>query len=70
MSVRAAQEARRIPKQPEQLIRKLRGAERLLGEGRTMPEAAKGLEGARTRLKAIKLLQALGVIAHGETSAR
>jgi hypothetical protein len=49
MSVRAAQEARRIPKQPEQIIRKLRGAERLLGKGRTMPEAAKGLESARTR---------------------
>jgi putative transposase len=29
---------------PEQIIRKLREAERLLGEGRTIPEAAKALE--------------------------
>jgi putative transposase len=29
---------------PEQIIRKLREAERLLGEGRTIPEAAKELE--------------------------
>jgi putative transposase len=29
---------------PEQIIRKLRGAERLLGEGKTIPEAAKELE--------------------------
>ena len=28
---------------PEQIIRKLREAERLLGEGRTIPEAAKEL---------------------------
>jgi putative transposase len=29
---------------PEQVIRKLREAERLLGEGKTIPEAAKQLE--------------------------
>ena len=29
---------------PEQIIRKLREAERMLGEGRTIPEAAKALE--------------------------
>jgi putative transposase len=29
---------------PEQIIRKLREAERLLGEGKTIPEAAKQLE--------------------------
>jgi transposase len=29
---------------PEQIIRKLREAERLLGEGKTIPEAAKVLE--------------------------
>ena len=29
---------------PEQIIRKLREAERLLGEGKTIPEAAKELE--------------------------
>jgi transposase len=29
---------------PEQVIRKLRGAERLRGEGKTIPEAAKQLE--------------------------
>ena len=29
---------------PEQVIRKLREAERLLGEGKTIPEAAKELE--------------------------
>ena len=29
---------------PEQIIRKLREAERLLGEGKTMPEVAKALE--------------------------
>jgi putative transposase len=29
---------------PEQIIRKLREAERLLGEGKTIPEAAKALE--------------------------
>jgi putative transposase len=29
---------------PEQIIRKLREAERLLGEGKTIPEAAKTLE--------------------------
>ena len=29
---------------PEQVIRKLREAERLLGEGKTIPEAAKALE--------------------------
>ncbi len=29
---------------PEQIIRKLREAERLLGEGRTVPEAAKAIE--------------------------
>jgi putative transposase len=29
---------------PEQIIRKLREAERMLGEGRTIPEAAKELE--------------------------
>ena len=29
---------------PEQIIRKLREAERLLGEGKTVPEAAKALE--------------------------
>jgi putative transposase len=29
---------------PEQIIRKLREAERLLGEGKTMPEAAKAIE--------------------------
>jgi putative transposase len=29
---------------PEQIIRKLREAERLLGEGQTIPEAAKALE--------------------------
>ena len=29
---------------PEQIIRKLREAERLLGEGRTIPEAARALE--------------------------
>ena len=28
---------------PEQIIRKLREAERLIGEGRTIPEAAKEL---------------------------
>jgi putative transposase len=28
---------------PEQIIRKLREAERLIGEGKTIPEAAKGL---------------------------
>ena len=28
---------------PEQIIRKLREAERLLGEGKTIPEAGKGL---------------------------
>jgi hypothetical protein len=27
---------------PEQIIRKLREAERMLGEGKTIPEAAKG----------------------------
>jgi putative transposase len=29
---------------PEQIIRKLREAERMLGEGKTIPEAAKALE--------------------------
>jgi putative transposase len=29
---------------PEQIIRKLREAERMLGEGKTIPEAAKGLQ--------------------------
>lgn len=29
---------------PEQIIRKLREAERLLGEGRTIPEVAEALE--------------------------
>jgi len=29
---------------PEQVIRKLREAERLIGEGRTIPEAAKAIE--------------------------
>jgi len=29
---------------PEQIIRKLREAERLLGEGKTIPEAAKAIE--------------------------
>jgi len=29
---------------PEQVIRKLREAERLLGEGKTIPEAAKAIE--------------------------
>jgi putative transposase len=29
---------------PEQIIRKLRAAERLLGEGKTIPEAARELE--------------------------
>jgi len=29
---------------PEQIIRKLREAERMLGEGKTVPEAAKALE--------------------------
>ena len=29
---------------PEQIIRKLREADRMLGEGRTVPEAAKHLE--------------------------
>ena len=29
---------------PEQIIRKLREAERLLGEGKTIPEAAKELQ--------------------------
>ncbi len=29
---------------PEQVIRKLREADRMLGEGRTVPEVAKGLE--------------------------
>jgi len=29
---------------PEQIIRKLREAERLIGEGRTIPEAAKAIE--------------------------
>jgi putative transposase len=29
---------------PEQVIRKLREAERMLGEGKTIPEAAKALE--------------------------
>ncbi len=29
---------------PEQIIRKLREAERLLGEGKTVPEAAKAIE--------------------------
>jgi transposase len=29
---------------PEQIIRRLREAERLLGEGKTIPEAAKALE--------------------------
>jgi putative transposase len=32
------------PAQPEQIIRKLRAAERLLGEGKTILEAAKELE--------------------------
>jgi hypothetical protein len=30
---------------PEQVIRKLREADRLLGEGQTVPEVAKALEG-------------------------
>ena len=34
---------------PEQIIRKLREAERLLGEGKTIPEAAKELEVASRR---------------------
>ena len=34
---------KRIRHTPEQIIRKLREAERLLGEGKTIPEAAKEL---------------------------
>ena len=34
---------------PEQIIRKLREAERLLGEGRTVPEVAKALRSASRR---------------------
>ena len=32
---------------PEQMIRKLREAERLIGEGKTIPEAAKAIEISR-----------------------
>jgi hypothetical protein len=35
---------------PEQIIRKLREAERPLGEGRTIPEAAKGWGSASRRI--------------------
>ena len=35
---------------PEQMIRKLREAERLLGEGKTIPEAAKELGSASRRI--------------------
>ena len=34
---------------PEQIIRKLREAERLLGEGKTIPEVAKELEVSASR---------------------
>jgi hypothetical protein len=34
---------------PEQIIRKLREAERMLGEGKTIPEAAKELGGCVAR---------------------
>ncbi len=48
---------------PEQVIRKLREAERLLGEGKTIPEAAKELERENATLKRIVADKELEVVA-------